>query len=87
MGRPRWRSPRDALAFVGGLGFRGWCPQLLVALALLILGSGLEIAQVVVPGRTASPYDGLANLVGIVLGSLLVVGVDALRLRRSHAIG
>lgn len=71
------------LALVGGLSMRGGRPLLLVAVALLILGGGLEVAQAAVPNRTPSPYDALANAVGIAFGISFAIGVCAMRGRRA----
>jgi VanZ family protein len=67
-----------ALALAGGLGFLGLRAMILVALGLLLLGAGLELVQSVLPDRTASLYDLLANAVGIVLGSLVAAGSNSL---------
>lgn len=67
------------LAFVGGLSIGTGRPLLLVAVALLILGGGLEIAQAAVPNRTPSPFDVLADAVGIALGISFAIGAWAVR--------
>ena len=67
-----------ALAIAGGIGFRGLRPLALVGLGLLALGASLELAQSALPDRMASFHDILANVVGIVLGSLLAAGANAL---------
>ena len=65
-----------ALTVAGGLGFKGWRPLLVVGLGLLILGGGLEVAQAVLPSRSASELDALANLVGVLVGSIAASGVN-----------
>ena len=50
----------------------GWL--LLVALMCSVFGAGLEVAQIWVPGRTASPADAARNAVGALLGVGAVVG-------------
>ncbi len=67
-----------ALVLVGGIGFKGLRPLLLVALGLLILGVGLELAQAIVPGRYASGHDALANMAGIILGCLAAASANGL---------
>ncbi len=74
------------LALAGGLGFRGLRSLLLVGIGLLILGIALEIAQAALPHRSASAYDVLANLIGISLGSIATIGVNALLQKRAQII-
>ncbi len=74
------------LALAGGLGFRGLRSLLLVGIGLLILGIALEIAQAALPYRSASAYDALANLIGISLGSIAAIGVNALLQKRAQII-
>ena len=57
-----------ALALSGGLGVWGWRTWLLIGAGLFALGGVLEVAQVAVPGRTASMFDAFANGLGIALG-------------------
>lgn len=75
-------SAYAALALVGGFGFPGRRALLRIGLGLLLLSGALEIAQAAVPGRETSAADMLANLIGIVVGSLLVLGARAYRSRR-----
>ncbi len=75
-----------ALALAGGFGFRGLRSLLLVGIGLLILGIALEIAQAALPHRSASAYDVLANLIGISLGSIAAIGVNALLQKRAQII-
>ena len=70
-----------AIAVAGGLGYRSRRALLRIALGLLLLGAGLELAQSVLPGRVASVADLLANAIGIALGLLLAVAAHALRSR------
>lgn len=48
----------------------------------VVLSAGAEVAQLLLPGRTASARDVLANVLGAALGALLVLVVRALR--RGH---
>ncbi len=75
-----------ALALAGGLGFRGLRSLLFVGIGLLILGIALEIAQAALAYRSASAYDALANLIGISLGSIAAIGVNALLQKRAQII-
>ena len=64
------------LAVSGGLGFKGWRSLLMVGIGLVVLGGGLELAQSVIPDRTGSIYDALANLVGVAIGSVATAGTN-----------
>ena len=64
------------LAVVGGLGFKGWRSLLMMGIGLVVLGAGLELAQSVIPDRTGSVYDALANLVGVTIGSVATAGAN-----------
>lgn len=48
----------------------GWSTGTMM-LTLSVYAAGAELAQMLVPGRTASPVDGLANLLGVWLGAAL----------------
>jgi VanZ family protein len=63
---------------------RNWGLLLGAALAAL-LGLLDEVHQYFVPGRSASVYDGAADLVGAILGALLFLTVGAL-LYQSHKL-
>lgn len=76
-----------ALAFVGGLSIQHRRPLLLIAVALLILGGGLEVAQAALPHRTSSPYDALANAVGISIGILASICISTVGRRRAMRLG
>lgn len=76
-----------ALAFAGGFAFEGRRALLWLGLSLLVLGGGLEIAQATVPGRVPSADDVVANLIGIIAGSLLAVGARALQAKHPRAAG
>ncbi len=65
------------LAVLGGFGFKGWRSLLMVGIGLVVLGAGLELAQSVIPDRTGSTYDVLANFVGVAIGSVATVGASA----------
>ena len=67
-----------ALATAGGIGYRGLRSLFLVSLGLLLLGAALELTQSFLPDRVASFQDILANVIGIVLGSLLASTANAL---------
>ncbi len=64
------------LAVLGGLGFKGWWSLLMVGIGLVVLGAGLELAQSIIPDRTGSVYDALANLVGVAIGSVATAGTN-----------
>ena len=64
------------LAVLGGSGFKGWRSLLMVGIGLVVLGAGLELAQSVIPDRTGSTYDVLANIVGVAFGSVATVGTN-----------
>jgi len=76
-----------ALALAGGLAFQGWRVLMGMGLGLLVLGGGLEIAQAAVPGRVPSAGDVVANLIGIVIGSLFAAGGRALQGKRPRTAG
>ena len=57
-----------ALAICGTVGFQGRRPRLFVGVGLMVLGCGLEVAQTVVPGRSPSVIDAVANFAGMALG-------------------
>lgn len=68
-----WDKPQHLIAYAvlatcGAVGFVGRRPRLMVGAGLMILGSGLELAQAAVPGRNASFGDVVANTAGIALG-------------------
>ena len=46
-------------------------------------GAALELAQALVPGRTASLADGVSNLAGVIVGVLAIAGWRRLRLHRA----
>ncbi len=56
------------LAICGAIGFLGRRPLPIVGVGLIVLGSGLEVAQAAVPGRDPSVADAVANTAGIALG-------------------
>lgn len=66
-----------AFAVLGGLVaevWREWCVRRLV-LVLVVYAVVAEVAQVLVPGRTASLVDGTANVTGVLFGVALWFGV------------
>ncbi|PXW98039.1 VanZ family protein [Sphaerotilus hippei] len=66
-----------ALAFAGALA-RTLCKRHLATLSatLMLFGAWIEIAQSFVPGRSADGQDLVADAVGIVLGLLILWGVN-----------
>ncbi len=65
------------LAMLGGIGFKGWRSLLMVGIGLVVLGTGLELAQSVIPDRDGSITDAVANFVGVAMGSLATAGTNA----------
>lgn len=61
-----------------------WRVRLMAGAAAL--GLGLELVQGMIPGRTASGFDCLADLLGLVLGAVLIQGLLQVR-RRSRLTG
>ncbi len=77
-----------ALALAGGIAYRGSRSVfILVAAGLLLLGIGLEFVQAFIPGRSASVYDGLANAIGIALGSAAAISIGTIMNRRRRVLG
>ena len=76
-----------ALTVAGGLGCKGWRPLLVVGMGLLMLGASLELAQAALPSRSGSPYDALANLVGIAFGTVAAARANTLEQKRARTIG
>ena len=68
-------------AFHGGFGRLRPEPTLYAALAVILWGISDEIHQSFVPGRDASPWDVLADVVGFVIAVLLFA---TLTLRSAH---
>ena len=66
------------LAVLGGLGLKGWRSVLMMGIGLVVLGAGLELAQSVIPDRSSSVYDALANFVGVTFGSVAAAGTNTL---------
>ncbi len=64
------------LAVLGGFGFKGWRSLLMVAIGLVVLGAGLELAQSVISYRDGSITDALANFIGVAIGSVATAGTD-----------
>ncbi len=75
------------LALAGGIAYRGARSLLILAVGLLLLGAGLELVQALLPGRFASGYDLLANLVGISLGSTAAISTNTVMNRRPRILG
>ncbi len=72
------------LAVMGGRGFKGWRSLLMVGVGLVALGAGLELAQSVIPDRTGSVYDGLANFVGVAIGSAAAAAAGTITFLRDQ---
>lgn len=66
------------------VGTGGWERRLLVALGVVALGTGIEALQFLMPPREASLLDALANVVGVMLGTVLatVPAMDGLAIVR-----
>lgn len=67
-----------ALMLTGGIGYRLQVPILQIALLLFGFGVTIEIAQYLMPGRSFSLYDMLANAAGIVAMLLVVLPLERL---------
>ena len=65
-----------ALALAGGIAFRRARSLFMLAAGLLFLGASLELVQALIPGRDASGYEFLANMVGIALGSAAAISAN-----------
>jgi len=76
-----------ALALAAGIAFRRPWPLFMMVVGLLLLGAGLELVQAVLPSRSASGYDVLANMVGIALGSAVAISTNTFMNRRSQILG
>ena len=69
---PMWDKLQHFLAYavLALLGWGGYRQRpVQVALGLILLGGALELAQIAVPGPSASGIDGLANAIGAALGT------------------
>ena len=76
------------LAASGMAGYEGAQRRWLVALGLVALGAGLEVAQGLTSHRTASQADQIANTIGTGLGALAMVRLEkAMRNRRPRDDG
>ena len=76
-----------ALALAGGIAYRRARSLFMLAAGLLLLGVGLELVQALLPGRLASGYDLLANMVGITLGSAAAISTNIVTNRRPRILG
>jgi VanZ family protein len=61
----------------GSFGFLGPAARRNLALGLLLFGGALELAQVVVPGRSMSLADMAANVIGVAVGLFAAVAAQA----------
>ncbi len=71
----RWLADatRNVVLFIplgAALAFSGWRPHIAVAIGFT-LSLGIEVVQLGIPGRTASPLDLLSNALGTGVGVLL----------------
>ena len=76
-----------ALTVAGGMAYRGGWALAILALGLVLMGAGLELIQAVLPSRSASGYDALANAVGMALGSTVVLSAAFVLKRRRRIPG
>lgn len=67
-----------ALTATGRIGYRDRVPQGTLAVAVLVFGIGIELAQSFIPGRMMSSLDVVANTAGLLIG----LGLSRLFLRR-----
>ena len=70
------------LAFVGGIARRHARSLVMLATVLFLLGASLEFFQGLLPDRDASGYELLANMVGIAVGCLVAISINAALNRR-----
>jgi len=65
------------------LAFLALCPSfnirlmgiVLLSLSCCIFGMMLEFAQIVIPGRTGSLTDAMLNVIGVIIGSLIIITI------------
>ncbi len=76
-----------ALALTGGIAVRRARSVFMLAAGLLLLGAGLELVQGLLPGRDASGYEFLANMVGIALGSTAAISANTVLNRHPQILG
>ena len=76
-----------ALALAGGIAFGGSRSLMILVAGLSLLGVGLELVQAFVPGRSASGYDGVANVIGIALGSAATKSINTIMKKRLGILG
>jgi VanZ family protein len=60
-----------AAAVAGALATRDWRAVLAAALLVVVVGTGLEVAQTFVPTRSGDPLDAVANALGATAGTLV----------------
>lgn len=63
----------STLGFMGAAGFADYRSRMLIGAGLILLGIGLEFAQMFVPRRTASLVDGGMDIAGTIVGMALLV--------------
>lgn len=72
------------------LAFLALCPSfnvhlrgiVLLSLSCCIFGMMLEFAQIVIPGRTGSLTDAMLNVIGVIIGSLIIITIRWRRMVR-----
>ena len=65
------------------LAFLALCPSLnvhltgmvLLSLSCCIFGMTLEFVQIAIPGRTGSLTDAMLNIIGVIIGSLMIITI------------
>ena len=65
------------------LAFLALCPSLnvhltgmvLLSLSCCIFGMTLEFVQIAIPGRTGSLTDAMLNVIGVIIGSLIIITI------------
>lgn len=71
-----WDKAQHFLAYaaLGGVGWLGYPDRrhmVMLLIGLILLGAGLEAAQVLVPGRFPSVGDVIANIIGALSGFII----------------
>ena len=75
------------LALAGGIAYSGARSSFMLISGLLFLGVGLELVQTFLPGRSASGYDVLANVIGTALGAAAAISISSIMNRRPRILG
>lgn len=74
----------STLGFIGAAGFADFRSRMLVGAGLVLLGLGLEFAQMFVPRRTASLVDGGMDIAGTIVGMTLLVLIQRVHSSRGR---